>query len=186
MKGRLRGYCMKASDAIVSKCLWWLTMNGKAHNFVYWNWLMMSSRAKRIRRIFLEAGLSSVQINQEKKLKIHKAYWYGIVEEFVMFTLIYFNRSQHAFGFPGTFKLDVNECHFGLPQLWAVIHSICPCTLLRVGFKYKVCALIKLIGLILTTTASPNSFHLAPVEAEKGKISVSTLSNKKRLRKQTT
>ena len=40
-------------DAIVSKCLWWLTINGKAHNFVYWNWLMMSSRAKMIRMIFL-------------------------------------------------------------------------------------------------------------------------------------
>ena len=57
----------------------------------------------------------------------------------------------------------MNECHFGLPQLWAVIHS-------RVGLKYKECALIKLIGLLLTTMASPNSFHLAIVEAEKGNI----------------
>ena len=58
---------MKTCDAIVSKCLWWLTMNGEALKFVYWNWLMMSTRAKLIRRIFfLEAGLSNLQMNQEK------------------------------------------------------------------------------------------------------------------------
>ena len=31
-----------------------------------------------------------------KKLKIYETYLYGTVEEFVMFTLIYFNRSHDA------------------------------------------------------------------------------------------
>ena len=38
---------MKTCDAIVTKCLWWLTLNGKAHNFVFCNWLVMSSIRKR-------------------------------------------------------------------------------------------------------------------------------------------
>ena len=42
--------------------------------------------------------------NQGKCFKIYEAYLYGTVEEFVMFTLIYFNRSQHAFALQGTFK----------------------------------------------------------------------------------
>ena len=41
---------------------------------------------------------------RKKRLKIYKAYLYGTVEEFVMFTLIYFNRSQHTFAFLGIFK----------------------------------------------------------------------------------
>ena len=58
-KGGWKGIVWKPEcDAIVSKCLWWLTMNGKAHNFVYWNWLMMSSRAKMIRMIFWRRGLA--------------------------------------------------------------------------------------------------------------------------------
>ena len=36
----------------------WLAMNGEAHNFVYWNWLMMSSSAKRILRIVWRRGLA--------------------------------------------------------------------------------------------------------------------------------
>ena len=62
---------------------------------------------------FLEAGLSSVQIIQFFFF-IHKAYWYGTVEEFVMFTLIYFNRSQHEFGFPGTFNITKFALRFCL------------------------------------------------------------------------
>ena len=51
-------------------------------------------------------GLSNVQINQDFFFfKYTNHINMETVEEFVMFTLIYFNRSQHAFGFPGTFKI---------------------------------------------------------------------------------
>ena len=41
--------------------------------------------------------------------------------------------------------IGVNECHFGLPQLWALIHlQLCQWTLLWAGFWCKECALIKL------------------------------------------
>ena len=54
-------------DAIVSKCLWRLTMNGKAHNFVFCNWLMMSSPDKMIGRIFWRRSLAmSTTKNQGK------------------------------------------------------------------------------------------------------------------------
>ena len=90
-------------------------MNGKAHNFVFCNWLMMSSPENLIRMI-LEAGLSSVpQKNLDFFIFMYKAYLYGTVEEFVMFTLIYFNRSQHAFALLGTFK-----CSHGFDALCQV------------------------------------------------------------------
>ena len=56
---------------------------------------------------FLEAGLSNVQKNQDFLFFyffIYKAYLYGTVEEFVMFTLIYFNRSQHNLHLRGPLK----------------------------------------------------------------------------------
>ena len=34
---------------------------GKAHNIVFCNWLVMSSKEKMIMRIFMEVGLSNVQ-----------------------------------------------------------------------------------------------------------------------------
>ena len=46
----------------------------------------MSSKEKMIRIIFWRL----------KNLKIYETYLYGTVEEFVMFTLIYFNRSHDA------------------------------------------------------------------------------------------
>ena len=55
-------------------------MNGKAHSFVFCNWLVMSSMEKMIRRIFLEAGLSNLQKNQEIMLKsIRRRYLHGIL-----------------------------------------------------------------------------------------------------------
>ena len=41
---------------------------------------------------------------RKKCLTKYEAYLYGTVEEFVMFTLIYFNRSQHAIALKRTFK----------------------------------------------------------------------------------
>ena len=64
--------------------------------------------------------------------------------------------------------------------------QLCQCALLRVGFKCKECALIKLIGLLLTTVASQNTIHSALVLAEKGTFWASTLSHKLLPRKQTT
>ena len=69
MKGRLRGYCMKTCDAIVSKCLWWLTMNGKAHKLCLLKLADDVISGKEDQEDFLEAGLSSVQINQGEKIK---------------------------------------------------------------------------------------------------------------------
>ena len=48
--------------------------------------------------------------------------WCLFVEEFVMFTLIYFNRSQHAFGFLWTFKATVKNPKIGVISLW----EMCP------------------------------------------------------------
>ena len=50
----------------------------------------------------------------------------------------------------------------------------------------KECTLIKLIGLLLTTMASQNDIHSCLAQAEKGKVSASTLSHKMCPRKQTT
>ena len=41
---------------------------------------------------------------RENCLKIYEAYLYGTGEKCVMFTLIYFNRSQHAIALQTTFK----------------------------------------------------------------------------------
>ena len=74
--------------------------------------------------------------------------------------------------FPFQLKLWVNECHFGLPQLWAVIHltlSMRIVIVLQAGFWCK-CALLKWIGLLLTIMASQNGIHSALIEAEKGKF----------------
>ena len=87
-------------------------MNGKAHNFVFCNWLVMSSKEKMIRN---------------KCLKIYKAYLYGRVEELVMFTLIYFKRSQHAFSFQGTFNAFLAQAYGGLSRwqfLFIFSHSL--------------------------------------------------------------
>ena len=78
---------------------------------------MMSSPEKMIRRFFLEAGLSNVQ----KQLRfffffffyIYEAYLYGTVN-FVMLTLIDFNRSQHALHLRGPLmphQLKVENVH---------------------------------------------------------------------------
>ena len=68
----------------------------KVHNFVFCNWLVMSSKEKMIRRIFWRRGLAMSKKSGIKKIYIYEAYLYGTVEEFVMSTVIYFNRSQHA------------------------------------------------------------------------------------------
>ena len=66
------------------------------------NWLVMSSKEKMIRRIFFwRWGLAmSPQIRKENVKKYsNEAYiyiWNIQLEEFVMFTPISFNRSQHA------------------------------------------------------------------------------------------
>ena len=52
--------------------------------------------------------------SRKKSLKIYEANLYGTLEEFMMFTLIYFNRSQHAFAFHGTF----NHITFSIVQSW--------------------------------------------------------------------
>ena len=84
-------------------------------------------------------------------------------------------------------KLDANECYFCLPQLRACdpinfVNAHCS----RACFKCKECALIKLIGLLLTTMVSPNGIYSALVEAEKGKLWALTLPHKMCPRKQTT
>ena len=89
--------------------------------------------------------------------------------------------------FPSQLKLGVNECHFGLSQLWAKSHS----TLLmriskRAGCWCKECTLIKLIGLWLTTMTSQNDIHSHLVLSEKENFWASTLSHKMCPRKQTT
>ena len=93
--------------------------------------------------------------------------------------------------FPLQLKLGVNECHFGLPQLWAVIHLTLSILIVKErvpGALVKLigCALIKLIGLLLTTMARRNGIHSCLVQAEKGKFWVSTLSHKMCPTKQTT
>ena len=57
---------------------------------------------------------------------------------------------------------------------------------LRASFWCKECALLKLIGLLLTIMASRNGIHSAQGEAEKGKFCISTLSHKMCPRKETT
>ena len=56
-----------------------------------------------IRINFWEAGFSNVHANQEK---IYEAYLhvYGKVEELVIFTVVYVNRSQRAFALQRAFK----------------------------------------------------------------------------------
>ena len=54
-------------------------------------------------------GAKQCPKNHEKCFKIYDAYLYGTVEEFVMCTLICFNRSQHAFELQGSFNYDWNE-----------------------------------------------------------------------------
>ena len=62
-------------------------MNGKAHNVVFCNWLVMSSKEKMIRMVIFEVGLSNVKKkNQEKK---HLKHIHMTVEESVMFALIH-------------------------------------------------------------------------------------------------
>ena len=56
----------------------------------------------------------------------------------------------------------------------------------QAGFKCKECALIKWIGLLLTTMASQNGTHSALVQAEREKIGASTLPHQMCPRKQTT
>ena len=60
------------------------------------NWLEMLSKEKIMRRMFCMRGLA-----MSNKIRIflifcfiYKAYLYGTLEEFVMFTLMYFNRMQ--------------------------------------------------------------------------------------------
>ena len=61
-------------DAIVSKCLWWSTMNSKAHNFVFCNWLMMSSQEKKWSGGYFGGGglAMSQQIQGKNYLKYTK------------------------------------------------------------------------------------------------------------------
>ena len=77
----------------------------KAHNFVCWNWLMIGHLGqRRWGGLFGGGALAMFQKIRKKCLKIYETYSNGTVEEFGMFTLIYSNRSQHAFGFQGNFK----------------------------------------------------------------------------------
>ena len=101
----VRGYCMKTGDAIVRTCLWWLTLNGKAHNFVFCIWLVMSSKKNMIRKIFFfVAGLSNVQKIRGKILKnIWNIFIWNSWRICDVYT-IYFNRSQHAIAFQRTFE----------------------------------------------------------------------------------
>ena len=97
----LGGYCMKACDAIMSKCLWWLAMNGEAHNFVYWNWLMMSSRAKRIGRRVMCLHRSSVLF---AKLRLmHKTLEIQMHVDFCWSVVMY---TPHI-----AWLWDINVCH---------------------------------------------------------------------------
>ena len=101
-----------------SACGDWHWMVLKAHNFVFCNWLVMSSKEKMIRRIFFEAGFSNVPTIKKKKI--------------VMFPQIYFNRSHHAVELQRTFKLqlfEVLQSQEGGVQigdkLWTVLHMFC-------------------------------------------------------------
>ena len=76
--------------------------------------------------------------------------------------------------FPFQLILDVNECNS--------VNAHCS----RAGFSCKECALIKLIGLLLTTMTGWNGIYSALVKAEKGQFATLTLSHKMWARKQTT
>ena len=46
------------------------------------------------------------------------------------------------------FQLDVNECNFGLPQLWAVIHSTLSMRIVTGGFPVQIMCIDEVNGII--------------------------------------
>ena len=117
-----------------------------------------------------------------EKLYQDKQFWFSS-----LFSMAHFVRQYRGPNFPSQLKLGVNECNFGLSQLWAKSHS----TLLmriskRAGCWCKECTLIKLIGLWLTTMTSQNDIHSHLVLSEKENFWALTLSHKMCPRKQTT
>ena len=88
---------------------------------------------------------------------------------------------------PFQLELRVNECHFGLPQLWAIIQFTLSMQILYTRNRLLTMHIDKVKKeSLLTTVASRNGINSLLVYAEKGKFWVLTMSHKMCPRKQTT